>query len=427
MSQTKMLMFVAGAALGLVAPAFAQNANLDQSRAANAELVADAGTRASLLAGGMAGGSLYQGTFGIGDSTGANRLNIGGTEVFQYNASFRDDNSVGDVDDTTIGFSTPLTRLRFWGNVWDKNLTFKVQGNFGGEFSDTGSFGLEDAYGMYTWENGLSVKWGQFRMPLTRAFSVEDEFQLAADRSITDRVFSPGYTQGIQVGWQDDMIRIVGGFTDGVNTANTDFNSASEADAALNFRIDWKAMGASWERFNDITSWRSAQDNALLVGAGIEYQTSGETGGTGGVDADSLLYTIDASFEGQGWNVMGAAYGSHISPDGGSDLDNFGVTIQGGIFVSEQIELFGRYDAIFFDNELGFDPATLHFATAGMNWYLSKESHAAKFTAQVGYAFNATPALFGTGGLLSGNSRNGFLGDSEDGELALTLRMQLVF
>ncbi len=62
---------------------------------------------------------------------------------------------------------------------------------------------------MYTWENGVSVKWGQFRMPLTRAFSVEDEFQLAADRSITDRVFSPGYTQGIQVGWQDDMIRIV--------------------------------------------------------------------------------------------------------------------------------------------------------------------------------------------------------------------------
>lgn len=427
MSQTKMLVIVAGAALGFAAQAMAQNANLDQSRAYNAELIADAGTRASLLAGGMAGGTNYMGTFGIGDSTGANRLNIGGTEVFQYNASFRDEDAVGDTDDTTIGFSTPLTRLRFWGNVWDKNLTFKVQGNFGGEFSDTGSFALEDAYGMYTWDSGLCVKWGQFRMPLTRAFSVEDEFQLAADRAITDRIFSPGYTQGIQVGWQNDMIRLVGGFTDGINTANTDFNNPAEADAALNFRIDWKAMGASWERFNDITSWRSAQDNALLIGAGIEYQTAGETGGTAANDVDSFLYTVDGSFEGQGWNVMAAGYGSHVSPNAGGDFDNFGAMIQAGFFVTDQVELFGRYDVVFFDDELAFDPATLHFVAAGVNWYISKESHTAKFTGQIGYAFNDTPVLFGTGGILAGNTRNGFLGESEDGEVALVARLQLVF
>src|SRR5688572_2650497 len=144
--QTKMLVIVAGAALGLSAPAFAQNANLDQSRAYNAELIADAGTRASLLAGGPAGNATYAGTFGIGDSTGANRLNIGGTTWLRYNIALRDSDSVGDVDDTTVGFNNPTNRLRFWGNVWDKNLTFKIQGNFGGEFSDTGIFGLEDAY-----------------------------------------------------------------------------------------------------------------------------------------------------------------------------------------------------------------------------------------------------------------------------------------
>jgi hypothetical protein len=422
--QTKMLVIVAGAALGLSASAFAQNANLDQSRAYNAELMADAGTRASLLAGGPAGNATYAGTFGIGDTTGANRLNIGGTTWLRYNASFRDSDSVGDVDDTTIGFNNPTNRLRFWGNVWDKALTFKISGNFGGEFSDSGIFGLEDAYGMYSWDNGMSLKWGQYRMPLAREFSVEDEFQLAADRSIVSRVFSPGYTQGIQFGFQGEAFRFTGGFTDGLNTANTDFNSAAEADIALNARFDWKVMGGSWERFNDFTSWRSASDNALLVGAGVEWQTSGETGGTGGADVDSFLYTIDAGWEGPGYNIFVAGYGAHLSPDSGSDLDNFGGTVQGGIFVTEQIELFARYNIIAFDDDAGADPATLHFLEGGMNYYISKESHAAKFTAQVGYAFNDTSALFGAGGLISGNTRNGFLGDSEDGEFNLMAQMQ---
>src|SRR3954466_11763537 len=102
MSQTKVLVFVAGAALSIGAQALAQNANLDQSRAYGAELMADAGTRASLLQGGVAGGATYNGTFSIADSTGNNRLNIGGTEIFRYNASFRDSNSVGDLADTTI-------------------------------------------------------------------------------------------------------------------------------------------------------------------------------------------------------------------------------------------------------------------------------------------------------------------------------------
>src|SRR5882724_10252207 len=119
MSQTKVLVFVAGAALSIGAQAFAQNANLDQSRAFQAELVADAGNRASLLQGGIGGTSTYAGTFSIADATGNNRLNIGGTEIFRYNGSFRDKNTQGDTNDQTFGFSLPVTRVRFWGNVWD--------------------------------------------------------------------------------------------------------------------------------------------------------------------------------------------------------------------------------------------------------------------------------------------------------------------
>src|ERR1051325_10419460 len=230
MSQTNVLVFVAGAALSIGAQALAQNANLDQSRAYANELVADAGTRASLLQGGVGGAATYAGTFSIADGSGNNRLNFGGTEIFRYNASFRDKSTQGDQNDTTIGFNMPVTRLRFWGNVWDKALTYKIQGDFGGFGGDNGSFELQDAWAQYAWDNGFSLKWGQFKLPIIREVNVEDEFQLGADRSVTSYVFSQGYSQGIQFNYAADAFRIAGGFSDGINTGNTDFNSPAEAD-----------------------------------------------------------------------------------------------------------------------------------------------------------------------------------------------------
>jgi hypothetical protein len=428
MSQTKVLVFVAGAALSIGAQALAQNANLDQSRAYQNELIADAGTRASLLQGGPNGGATYAGTFSIADGSGNNRLNFGGTEIFRYNISSRDSGTVGDQNDFTIGFNAPVTRLRFWGNVWDKALTYKVQGNWGGSNAEGQSFNLEDAYAMYTWDNGFSMKWGQFRMALNREWSVEDEFQQGLDRSVTGYLFAPGYVQGIQMGYAADAFRFSGGFTDGVNTGSTDFNSPAEADWAFHGRVDWKVMGADWERFNDFTSWRSAPDNALLIGGGAEFQQGGETGFT--TDVRTILYTVDAAWEGQGWNVFAAAYGAHIDPGaaGLQTLDNYGLVIQGGFFLADQVELFGRYEGVFLDSNTGLaGDLSIHMIATGVNYYVSPESHAAKLTAQFGYTFNDTNALLGSGGFIEGNTRNVFLGDQTEGEWVIGAQMQVVW
>jgi len=309
--------------------------------------------------------------------------------------------------------------------VWDKALTFKIQGDFGSNGGDTGSFNLQDAWAQYAWDNGFSVKWGQFKLPVFKEVNVEDEYQLAMDRSVTSYAFSQGYSQGIQAAYSADAFRIAGGFSDGLNTANTDFNSAAEADWALNVRGDWKVMGADWERFNQFTSWRSAPDNALDIGAAIEYQSGGNTGFT--ANSKSYAYTVDGSFEGQGWNLFGAGYGNHVEPSGGTKLDNFGAVIQGGIFVADQFEIFARADAIFFDKDAGIHPVNEYFAAGGINYYVSPESQAAKFTAQFGYAFNDTSPLFGSGGILEGNTRDGFLGDSHKGEWAIGVQFQVMY
>jgi len=444
MTKTRLLVVLAGAALS-VAPAVAQNANLDKDRAYAAELVADAGSRASLLQGG--GGAGFDGSgFNISDGTGNNVLYVGGAAQFRYTADFRDD-EVNDTDgdgeddgannDFTHGFSTPNTRIWTWGHVWSKDLTYKIRlyTNDGGDIT------LEDAWGEYAFEGGLAFRWGQFKLPLLREENIESEHQLLVDRSVVNQRFSQGYSQGIQLSYTSDSFRVVGAFSDGLGTAGTDFNSGAESDYALTARFDFKIAGDSWNRFNDFTSWRS-QEFAALVGGAIHWQDGGETGGTS--DIETLRYTLDGSVEGSGWNLYGAFVGDSIEAGEGGDTDTFGGLLQGGVFVTDQVEIFARWDAIFLDDDSsgdgdGGNDDDLHFLAAGVNYYISPESHAVKFTGQVGYAVNSSNGVFfggSDGGTPDdssddaagfGSTSNGFLGQSEDGEFNIQLQMQVMF
>lgn len=408
MTQTKVLLIVAG--LGLSAQAFAGDV---------AELQADAANRTSLSA---AAGAGWDKNFWISDG-GNNSLHVGGTIQTRFNASLRDDSVVGDQDDFTTGFNAPTERIRFWGTIWDKALGYKIQGNFSSENPGGGVFTLEDAFGTYDFGNNFVMGWGQWKLPLNRADIVDNEFQQSADRSIASMVFSGTYVQGINGVYTSDMVKVSGGFHDGMSTANTDFTSGSEADYALNVRVDVQAMGNDWDRWNDYTSWKSAKDNGLLIGGALNWQSGGETGGT--ADVDALNYTLDVSFEGQGWNLYAAGYGAHIDA-GAGDIDNWGFEVGGGFFFTEQFEAFGRWDGILLDDDAFAGDTDMHFLTVGMNYYVSPESHAAKFTAQVAYSFNETTNLFG-GGLVSSDTRTGFLGQADDGEFAITLQMQVMF
>lgn len=356
---------------------------------------------------------------GLTLAQGDTSLSIGGTAQFRWNSSFRDDNTVGNQDDFTTGFSTPRTRLKAMGTVWSKNLSFYIQGNFGAAGGGTGDgFNLEEAYGKYTWDSGMYAKWGQMTGNLITEENIADEAQLGMEQGITSKFFSPGYVQGVELGWQGDMWRVAGTFSDGAGTGGTDWNSTSESDYAISVRADVKVFGSDWARFNDFTSWRSASDNALRIGGGVHFQDGGETGGT--ADNQLLIYTIDAQYEAAGWNIFAAGYGSN-SDNGVTDNDLFGGVIQAGFFVSDQAEIFARWDGLFFDDAAapGADD-NVHFATVGLNYYVSPESHAAKFTGQVGYALNDSTGIFA-------DTTNGFLGDSEDGEISIGAQFQIMF
>ncbi|GJQ29147.1 MAG: hypothetical protein HBSAPP03_10310 [Phycisphaerae bacterium] len=408
MSQTKLISIVAGMAVTGVA--FAGN---------DAELRADAAGRTSALA---PAAGYNNGFFEIGDGAN-NTLRFGGTTTWRWNMSFRDDEAVGDQNDYTHGFNAPVQRLRVHGTIWDKALSYKIQGNFSDENPGGGVFALEEAWGAYDLENGVTIRWGQQSLGLHRAQLVDQEFQQGMGRSLAYLAFSSGYVQGVQVHYSADMFRLIAGFHDGIGSQNSDFNSGAEMDYALNLRVEVQAMGNDWNRWNDFTSFKSAADNGLLIGAGINWQSGGETGGT--PDVDALDYTVDFAFEGQGFNIFFAGYGQHIDAGGGGDADNFGLELGGGFFFSDQVEGFARWDWIIPDDDVFGDDSDCHFITAGVNYYMSPDSHAVKFTVQAAYALNETDVIFDN--FISSNTRTGFLGQDEDGEITFSAQGQVMW
>lgn len=461
MTKISKIVLVAGAALSVAAPAFAQNP--DQSRAYSAELAADAQTRSSLLAPAAAGSN----GFTISDQSGNYKLTIGGTVQFRYTLDTRSDGAQGtgpgatniNKDDSlSTGFSNPITRIHFGGNIINPDMTFKVSAlinsasqsvvDAGGAPIGTANdgFRLEDAYGQYKFDNGFSVKWGQFKLPTVREEIVGDEYSLAAGTSTINSLFSPGRSQGIELGYTAESFRAMFDFSDGIRASNTDYTSSREADFALSARGEFKIAG-DWSRFNDFTSFRN-QDFAALVGAGIHWEQGGNTndgfaGANNGFGNETFLYSIDGALEGSGWNAFAAFTGSNADGDQRNSISTYSLLLQGGVFVSENCELFARYEGIFADSEVTgvgagneLDPSDFHFVTVGSNYYILPDSHAAKITADAVISVNENAGLqnlvqstSGTNKFGAGvpNTNNGVLGDGDSGEIAFRLQFQLLF
>lgn len=414
--KSKVLMVLAGAAVSSVALA----GSPDQTRAYAAEISADAAARSSQLAAGSEAFKL---------TAGENTMYIAGSTMFRWTSDFRSKNQVGKHDEYTHGFSIPLTRFRFWGNTVSKELSYGVQMTAkSGNSSSDGNFKLDDAYFKYTWDNGFYVKGGQYKLPFLREELVSEERQLTVARSITNNAFTLSRSQGLELGYAAQQWRVMFDFSDGAGAANTEFNSATESDFALTGRVEFMAMGNDWNRWQDLTSWKDADSNALLIGVAGHYQSSGRTGdGNDNNDQKNggnkfFAYTADVSFEGMGWNVFGAFVGRHFDSNvsGSTNLDDFGWVVQGGVFVTDQVELFARYNGLRGDKDnAAAGNRSFHWLTAGANYYVSPRSHAFKITGDVVWCLSKTTGQrnFGNAGATGSTSAGNFVPDANAGTL----------
>jgi len=422
---------MAGVAAGLGASAAladaATTANADEVRAIVAEMLSDAETRSSLLQGGGSAG--WDDGFFIESGDGSFRLNIGALIQFRYVANFRDDDAVGMEDDFDGDFQSRYTKLKFYGDLYD-DWFYKIQGDFS---RAGGGFGLEDAYGGYKFENGGKFIFGQMKAPFSREELVDEGHQLLIESSLANQYFTAGRTQGVAYAWDSDSFRGTVAFTDGARQAGSDLGSTGvgQSDFSITARGEFLLQG-SWDQFEDFTSPQGSE-SGFMIGAAGHFQTG--PGDVVGSESDIFAATIDASYEADGWNLFGAFYYSDVDIDGGFNASDFGVVFQGGVYVTENTEIYARYSHVFLDdaynvNAMGLatgvnptgEDENAEFAL-GVNHYI--HGHNAKFSLDfVYYLDEATAGLAGT---LGNDTAIGRLGDNDDGEVAIRAQMQLMF
>ncbi|MBL4592141.1 MAG: hypothetical protein JKY96_09305, partial [Phycisphaerales bacterium] len=357
--------------------------SLDADRAYASELKADAATRSSLNVGN------------------ANNIEVEVDLTFTYSYNDRSGASLGD-DGTTVGFALGEAQVRISGDVTE-NMSATVSFDFGPEDgvgfrsflgSRGGSAILEDAFVDWEVNDSFSLRIGQFIPNFSSEANTSERNTLSLYRSVSHEFLNtPSWTQGVEAHFGGDNWAGTIGFTDGFGAGNTGIadlassssSAAAEADYAFHARFDYYS-DSDQARFNDQTSWKGSS-NAWRVGGGIAFATVGDTnpafGGASGVDG--LFWNIDAAFEGDGWTVRAAVFGTSIDPDGGTSFDDMGFEIGGSVFMSDQWELFARYDMMILDDNgagligAGVDDS-FSFVGIGANYYFVPESHAAKFT-----------------------------------------------
>lgn len=391
-----------------------------QIRMIVAEAMVDSQARVSQL--NSAGNAGHDGRFFTGAADGNFRLQFAGELQFRYYGNFDSDGANGN-NDYTGGFQLQRTRLDFRGHVVSPKLTYRVQTNFN---RSNGSLELQDAWTEYALDNGLKIRWGQFKLPFDREYATTSSMnQLAIDTSLVNAVFRLDRSQGVQLSYEADRWRIRSAFSDGRRAANTAFSSATEADFALSGRGEIRLGDAEWRQYRDQTAFRG-DDFGVLIGGGLHWQQDGSTGAPAGASGtiDLFQYTADIGFEGDGWNLLASIIGRVID-DSDDSFHDWGFVVQGGLFVAEQAEFFGRYAQVLSDNDRPGGTDDFPAITGGVNWYMLPKSHAAKFTAEV--TWYPEDQADSSSLISAPNSGFGLLPDSDGGQVVFGAQVQLLF
>lgn len=361
----------------------------------------------------------YSGGFFAQSGDGRFTLRAGAQFQFRYQATFDADAPVAgdDAHDDAAGFQYARTRLHLSGHLLDPRLTFGFLTNFD---RTSGDLTLQDAIGEFKLTDAASVRFGQFKLPFDREqFATSPVHLLAAERSLAANAFRLDRAQGVQLKFTRDRWRAYGALSSGRRSANTGFYEAAEADVALTGRAEIRLGEASWDQWRDQTSFRSGK-LGVLVGGGAHWQQEGSTGQAW---ADSLFaWTADLGIEGGGFNAMLTYSGRRL--DTADEFVDHGFVVQGGVFVHDQAELFARWTMLTPDSD---HAANDDFRTlsAGLNYYVIPESHAAKVTLEVAHAFDAQA----DSASLVGAPADGqaLLPDASGSQTGVILQVQLMF
>lgn len=340
---------------------------------------------------------------------------------YSYNQIGSESTTIAGMPDSdvTLGFTNRRTKLGFEAKVTD-DITGAVKFAFS---QSSGAAILEDSYLKWKLSDTVTIRAGQYKIALLREENISSTRQLATDRTSVNELFNQDFNQAIEIAVTEDNWRFIGSINEGFRTRNTFYTSSREADFAITGRGELKFGEAGWSKYKQFTSFRGAQ-SGLMLGGALHYQVMGNTNPSTTPDTSMTTGTIDASVLGDGWNLYGAGVW-RTTDNGVSSLTDSGYILQGGFFVSDQNELFARWDIITPSDENPVVAGTsgtneFNVFTFGWNHYMIPESHAAKFTLEAQVYPDAT-----TDSIVS--IRGNIQPDSTGDQFAITAQFQILF
>ena len=398
----------------------------DEIRGVVQDVLADSNTRSSFQqAGGATAG--YNNGFFLSSADGNYTLKINALEQvrFVWNNGY-------DKNDTENqwGFENRRTQAFFSGNVVDPSWKYLVGFAYDSQNDpydnnnvDGPAFNLYYANLTKSFGNGFSVSVGQMNVPWT----VESQLFNAGstqmgDYSIFEYQWGAGQQVGVAAKYEADMVRVQGGWYNVVSTVdaggdpenyNNQWNNNNNQSVAVAGRAEYKVAG-TWEQFSKESSFKG-EEFGLLVGGGVIWQNGRDQNTTD--YGNPFALTADAQAKFGGFNVIGQLLWATGAPNADSD-SNWGFNVQGGAFVTEDLEFFGAW-AYAQEND------TTNFLQAGANWYFAKNSM--KMTMMGIIPLNGAAA----GGGSSDQNLRGFnggvgLGDS-DNNFSFVWQLQMMF
>ena len=457
----------------------------NQIRGVVQDVMSDAQSRASLQTAGATSG--YDKGFFIASPDGNFKLMIGGQMQVRYALSRLSSRSLNDwnapstgkniqIERAAYGFELRRMKVEFSGHVIDPSWTFKVTTvyvnqtatqNSAGVGGITPIAGLEETWINKDLGGGLGVRVGQFKSPFNREELVTSRHQLCVERSLVNMLFTTKLTQGIMLTARGENFSAAFSFNDGGNDGNTstvDGNtniSYGYTQYAMTGRAQYLAFG-NWKQFDTLTSARG-DAQGLLFGSAFNWQRGGVSNNTtptnGNGDVAMFSWTADANWMLGGANIFGAIYGNTATSaaDGGIPLTNvgssvftYGSTLQAGYYVSDDVEMFGRFEwydtlsngsngqayvapgAVVPAVGIASIPSNPFFAqhntiyTTGLNWYLGGKS--LKVTTDCGYSVNGVMFTNGFYGqpISNANYRQDS-GVNNGGQWVFRCQLQLLF
>ncbi len=395
----------------------------DEIRGLVQDVLADADTRANLLGSGMTGGYDNGAVLGSDDGNFLLRTNIIMQQRFIYNS--QDDNAGASNDTNRSGFENTRTAFNLSGHVVNPNFLYDIRINVGNNTGGTGRTNLQHAWLGYRYNDQMTIRMGTMKDAFLREELVNAENQLAVERSLLNYAFTTGYTTGLAVDYNlTDDLHFTAAYTNGANSGNGTA-LAADTEYALSARAEYKLSG-NWDQFSDFTSPMGSEQGMMI---GVAFATEKNEFGAGlpALKLETTRFTVDFSAEFDGANVFAAFMLADFSDSGSAVTDGsspVGFLVQGGYYLNEDWELFGRYE--FLDYDTVATTEDMSVLTFGVTRYYSGNN--AKWTTDVGIGVNEVMAAGAP--FPAPNGITGFRTDTsagQDSQLVLRTQWQIVF